>query len=101
MISNLGVIPSPLMGRAGEFTRKAVAVVNSELNLPQWAGGTWRPGGFIAPFITVASNINRLALLERTPLGLVSQAVRDDLSGKNGRLKQDIAISKQIVGVLS
>lgn len=87
-----------LMGRPGEFTRKAVAFVNSELDLPKWAGGTWRPGGFIAPFVTVSSNINRLALLERTPIGLASKAVRDDLFGNNGRYAQDVALSKMAVG---
>lgn len=87
-----------LMGKAGEFTRKAVAVVNSELQFPMWAGGTWRPGGFIAPFITVSSNINRLALLERSPLGVFSKSVREDMSGANGRFKQDVAISKMTVG---
>lgn len=87
---------SALMGKAGEFTRKAVALFNQEIDLPGL--GKTRPGGFIAPFITVSSNINRLALLERTPLGVFSSRMRNDWLGRNGRFAQETALSKLIVG---
>lgn len=85
-----------LMGKPGVWTKKAVAFLHHEIDLPIL--GRTAPGNFIAPFITVTSNINRLALLERSPLGLASKLVRDDLSGQNGRLAQDTAVGKMALG---
>lgn len=52
----------------------------------------------IVPFARVMNNINSQALLERGPLGLLSQDVRADIFGKNGNAAQATAIGKMATG---
>lgn len=85
-----------LMGRPGEFTQRWSRFIRSTIELPVL--GRTQPLSFIEPFVNIASNINRLALIERTPLGLISRQVRDDLSGVNGTLAQSTAIAKMGLG---
>jgi hypothetical protein len=85
-----------LMGPAGEFTRRWSSFVNASINLPVL--GHTQPLAFIEPFVNIASTINRLALMERSPLGLLSKQIRTDLSGANGTLAQSSAIAKMSVG---
>jgi hypothetical protein len=56
------------------------------------------PGAYlIAPFIRTPANIMKYAA-ERTPLGLVMQGVRENLSGKNGNVARDTQISRMVLG---
>jgi hypothetical protein len=51
--------------------------------------GTLRPLKFVDPFVQIAGNIIGGAFMRGTPLALFSQAVRDDLSMKNGPVAFD------------
>lgn len=86
-----------LMDRPGETTRKFLNLIRSEINLPVL--GRTQPGSFLAPFVTVVSNINKQGILDRGPLGVFSKSVRDDIFGKNGVFAQDTAIAKMGLGV--
>lgn len=60
--------------------------------------GTLRPFRFIDPFVNITSNIIDNTLVQRTPLGLLSRDIRDDLLGRNGGAAQDITAGKMIAG---
>lgn len=85
-----------LMGRPGELTRRFLSLVRWEANPPLI--GRVQPFSFIDPFVTVISNINREALLERGPLAVVSKSFWENVSGKNGTLAQDSTIAKVGLG---
>lgn len=80
-----------LMGQGGEFTRKLQALVSHEVYGVQ-------PLKFIDPFINVSSNIINQSFIQRTPLGLLTEGVRADMSGKNGNIAQDMAMARMLVG---
>ncbi len=86
-----------LMGRGGDVTHAVTALVNHEVNLP-FLGPT-RPLRFIDPFTHVSSNIIEQAVIQRSPLGLATQRVRDDIFGRNGPAAQDSAIARQMLGL--
>lgn len=86
-----------LMGRPGEPTRRFLAFIRTEFDLPVL--GRTQPGSFVAPFISVVSNINRQAFLERGPLGLLSKTFWQNATGKNGTLAQDMSIAKMGLGI--
>lgn len=86
-----------LMGRPGEPTRRFLSFIRTEFDLPLL--GRTQPGSFVAPFISVVSNINRQAFLERGPLGLLSKSFWEDATGKNGTLAQDSSIAKMGLGL--
>lgn len=56
------------------------------------------PAKIVLPFMKIGSQITREAFIERTPLGLVSQSVRDNLSGKNGGAARDMQMGKMVAG---
>lgn len=85
-----------LMGPAGSWTRKIQNIVTTEVNLPVL--GRTQLFGFISPFVHVSGNIGRMSVIDRSPLGLWSQRIQDDVSGKNGTFAQDTSISKIVVG---
>ena len=92
-----------LMQRApyGSFTGAVQRITNWGVRIPDVAGvpmGTLRPLKFIAPFVSISSNVIRSAIGERTPLGLLSPEIRADLSGANGTLAFDRAAGKMLAG---
>jgi hypothetical protein len=52
----------------------------------------------IMPFMQIGSNILREGIVEHSPLGLASQTVRDNLSGKNGAVARSTQYAKIMVG---
>lgn len=52
----------------------------------------------LMPFMQIGSNILREGLVEHSPLGIASQAVRDNLSGKNGDVARSTQYAKIMVG---
>ena len=86
-----------LMGRPGEPTRRFLSFIRTEFDLPLL--GRTQPGSFVAPFISVVSNINRQAFLERGPLGLLSKSFWENATGKNGTLAQDTSLAKMGLGI--
>lgn len=55
----------------------------------------------VMPFVRVGSNIVNQALLERTPLGLLSSDIRANLAGANGKIAQDAQIAKMGVSAVA
>lgn len=52
----------------------------------------------IMPFVRVSGNLMRQSLLERTPVGILSKGVRDNLSGVNGAIERDRQIARMMAG---
>jgi hypothetical protein len=80
-----------LMGQGGEFVKRLSALTNVEI-------GGFAPLKFIDPFVHIASNVMDQALIQRTPIGLLSKEIRADLSGANGNIAQDTAAAKMLAG---
>lgn len=107
-ISNYTQNPPPeIMQEAHEASLKAVFMNKPEYgSFQQKLGSLARndvPGlrlitGIAMPFVQIGANIIDQGFLEHTPLGFVKQSIRDDISGKNGSVKKDMAISRMIVG---
>lgn len=55
-------------------------------------------GRFIVPFINISSIMMNEALLKRTPLGFLSKEIRADLVGDNGKIAQQKAQARMMVG---
>jgi hypothetical protein len=55
---------------------------------------------FILPFIRTPTNILKYAV-ERTPFGLASQKVRDNLVGRNGEVAKDTQIARLALGSMT
>lgn len=85
-----------LMGQGGEFVRALTAMTNHPVNLPLL--GNIRPLKFIDPFVHIGANIIDQAIIQRGPLGIFSEQIRNDLLGKNGRVAQDEAGARMLVG---
>ena len=81
-----------LMGAPGPFTR----AVTRTLYAARVKGVP--VGRFIAPFVTIGSNILHEGLLKRTPLGILSSDIRDNLAGRNGNLARDTQIARIAAG---
>ena len=60
--------------------------------------GTLRPLKFVDPFVAISSNIMKSAIVQRTPLGLLSPEMRADLSGANGTLAFDRSAGRMLAG---
>jgi hypothetical protein len=86
-----------LMSHGGEFTKRVSGFVNWEANLPRPIGPT-KPLGFIDPFVHISSNIMNRAVIQGSPVGLLSAKMRADLSGANGPLAQDMATGRMVMG---
>ena len=53
----------------------------------------------VMPFMQVGANILHESFIERTPLGLMSSTVRDNLMGKNGEIARTTQASRIAVGI--
>ena len=60
--------------------------------------GILRPLKFVDPFVAISSNIINAAIVRRTPLGILSTQIRDDLSGRNGGVAFDKAAGRMLAG---
>lgn len=80
-----------LMGQGGAFVQGLQKITSVEV-----AGFPLLK--FIDPFVNIAANIMDQSIVQRTPAGLLSQSIRDDLSGKNGSVAADTAAAKMLVG---
>lgn len=78
---------SSLMAEPGEFGQAFE-------NLANVNHGT----KMVITFARVANNIIKQGLIERTPVGLISEKLRDDLSGLNGEAVQNTAAARMAVG---
>lgn len=92
-----------MMQRApyGSLRHHLRAIVDVGIKFPDLGPlplGTLRPFRFVDPFVNITSNIIDNTLVERTPLGILSTHVRDDLLGRNGGAAQDLAAGKMIAG---
>lgn len=85
-----------LMARGGEFTQNLSKITNLSINLP--VIGETKLLKFIDPFVHISSNILDQTLVQRTPLGLLSKDMRNDLMGKNGAVMRDQAQARMLVG---
>jgi hypothetical protein len=85
-----------LMGPGGFLTRKISEITNREYDIPGL--GQTPILKFIDPFVHIGSNIINKAIVERTPVGLLSKTMRDDLIGMNGTAAQDMASARMAVG---
>lgn len=85
-----------LMGQGSAFTRKLSNLLNTAVKLPIL--GEVPILKFIDPFVHISSNVIDQAIIQRTPVGLLSSEVRADLMGKNGNIAQDKAQAKMLVG---
>lgn len=75
------------MGRTGKLIQRGMNAV---------------PFGWVAqPFIRTPGNIFREGLVERSPLGIVSQDFRDKLAGKYGKRERDLAITRLSIGSMT
>ena len=82
-----------LMGQGGEFTKALSRLTNTPIfGLPIFK--------FIDPFVHISSNIIEQAIIERTPVGLLSPEIRADLSGKNGTVAADTAAARMLMGTV-
>ncbi len=57
-------------------------------------------GKIIVPFVSVVSNVLHEGLVQRTPLGLFSKEIRENLSGANGAVARDTQRAKLILGTM-
>ena len=87
------------MGAISRLTNAGVRVPDIPLpggrSIPM---GTLRPLKYIDPFVQIAGNIMRIGLVRDTPLSIFHQAVRDDLSMKNGGAAFDRAAGRMLAG---
>lgn len=85
-----------LMGRGGKFTQALSTLTNSAVDIPGL--GQTKLLKFIDPFVHISSNILDQSILQRTPIGLFSKEVRDNLMGRNGAEARDFAQARMLVG---
>jgi len=85
-----------LMAPGGEFVRRLSALLNAEFNLPLL--GLTKPMKFIDPFVHIGANVISKTVIQRTPVGILSQAIRDDLMGRNGNIAQDTTTARMLAG---
>lgn len=60
--------------------------------------GTLRPLKFIDPFVSISMNVIDSSIVRRTPVGLLSPQIRDDLMGRNGGAAFDKAAGRMLAG---
>lgn len=80
-----------LMDRGGKFLTALERLSNVEI-------GGFPALKFVMPFVHVAGTIMRQAVMDRTPIGLLSAEIRADLMGKNGNVAQDMAMARMLFG---
>jgi hypothetical protein len=81
-----------LMNSGGPITQKVADLINTPI-----------VKGFpllklIDPFVKIGSNVMSQALMERSPLGLLDQGIRENLMGKNGPIARDNQMARISVG---
>lgn len=101
--SQLSVNPTEeMMTKAREEATNQVYMRNSDFNSfmgkLQSAVNSNIAAKFMVPFLKIGSNITRGAFVERSVLGLLSQDVRDTLTGKYGAEARDLQAGKMAVG---
>ena len=80
-----------LMGKGSEFVQALSRLTNKRiLGVPILK--------FIDPFVHIGGNIIDQSIVQRTPVGLLSQSIRDDIMGKNGNIAQDTAMARMLLG---
>jgi hypothetical protein len=95
-----------LMGQGREWTQKLSRFVNSTeifmrrdpANNKPIRGTGLQILKFIDPFVHISGNIVDQALVQRTPLGLLSGETRAALTGKYGAAAADMAAAKMLAG---
>ena len=75
-----------LMSTEGEFTRKLAELTNAKFPILNM-----RLLKFIAPFVRISSNVIDQSILQRTPVGFLSESIRNDVMGKTGISSEDYA----------
>ena len=85
-----------LMGPGGQWARMASEFTNKSFTIPGLGEAPYLK--FIDPFVHIGANIINKAIVERTPVGLLTKTMRDDLTGVNGTAAQDMASAKMAVG---
>jgi hypothetical protein len=89
-----------LMAQGGKWTQNLSRVLNTEF-APFGIESLRAPyAKFIDPFVHISSNIIDQAIMQRTPLGILKGAIRDDLMGKNGTIAADRAAARMLVGTV-
>ena len=79
-----------LMSTEGEFTRKLAELTNAKFPI-----FNMRMLKFIAPFVRISSNVIDQSILQRTPVGLLSESIRNDVMGKTGISSEEYAAGKR------
>ena len=80
-----------LMGKGSEFTQALSKLTNTQVfGFPILK--------FIDPFVHIASNVIDQSIIQRTPIGILAPAIRDDLMGRNGNIAQDKATARMLAG---
>lgn len=85
-----------LMDQGGDLVKNLTKLTNWAPKLPGL--GETPVLKFIDPFIHISGNIIDQAIVKRTPIGLLSESMRADLTGKNGSMRQDMAQARMLVG---
>jgi hypothetical protein len=85
-----------LMDQGGPLMQRLSSLLNWAPELPGL--GETPVFRFIDPFVKIAGAIEKRAIMEHTPLGIISGELRADLLGKNGVPAQEMAAAKMAVG---
>ena len=85
-----------LMDQGGELVKHLTKLTNWAPKIPGL--GETPILKFIDPFIHISGNIIDQAIVKRTPIGLLSESMRDDIMGRNGPIRQDMAQARMLVG---
>jgi hypothetical protein len=80
-----------MMGLPGTFGKRLEALTKAD-TYPGVAAKV------VMPFVRVGANIVNHAFLERTPLGVLSQDIRDNLMNRNGAAARDTQVARMMVG---
>lgn len=91
-----GATELTLMGQGSKVTQLLSRLTNVEMNIPGL--GNTQLLKFIDPFVHISSNVIDQAIVQRTPVGILSSELRADLMGKNGNVAQDRAQARMVVG---
>jgi hypothetical protein len=85
-----------LMGHGGVFVKALSQLTNAKVTLPLI--GELAPLKFIDPFVHIGANVINQAIVQRTPVGVLSAEIRRDLMGHNGSIAQDMAQARMLCG---
>jgi hypothetical protein len=85
-----------LIERGNKFTQMLSGLTNYKFNLPVL--GDTQLLKFIDPFVHISSNIINKTFVERTPLGILSPTIREELTGVHGTIAADVAAARMLAG---